>query len=120
MKKFITILFFAGFLTTASYAQSGHRQQKIINLTVRVTRQAKIPETIVINIPKTPVMTMVVTGIMSRITAIMKMIIGITTTGITVIDIGGKEEMVTNVTITEGMKIIAIETIAGAGNSNRN
>ena len=27
MKKFITILFFAGFLTTASYAQSGHRQQ---------------------------------------------------------------------------------------------
>jgi len=28
MKKFITILFFAGFLTTASYAQSGHRQQK--------------------------------------------------------------------------------------------
>ena len=27
MKKFITILFFAGFLTTASFAQSGHRQQ---------------------------------------------------------------------------------------------
>ena len=26
MKKFITVLFFAGFLTTASFAQSGHRQ----------------------------------------------------------------------------------------------
>ena len=27
MKKIITVLFFAGFLTTASFAQSGHRQQ---------------------------------------------------------------------------------------------
>ena len=27
MKTIITVLFFAGFLTTASFAQSGHRQQ---------------------------------------------------------------------------------------------
>jgi len=27
MKKIITVLFFAGFLTTVSFAQSGHRQQ---------------------------------------------------------------------------------------------
>ncbi len=27
MKKIITVLFFAGFLTAASFAQSGHRQQ---------------------------------------------------------------------------------------------
>lgn len=89
----------------------GTISKKIINLTARVTRQAKIPETIVINIPKTPVMTMAVTGIMRRITAIMKMTTRITMTGITGIDIGRKEEMVTIVTITEGMKIIPIETI---------
>lgn len=92
----------------------------IINLTVMVTRQAKIPETIVINIPKTPVMTMVVTGIMSRITGIRKMIMDITTTGITGIDIGGKKDMVTKVTVNGDLKIMTIETITGGGNFNTN
>jgi hypothetical protein len=98
----------------------GTVSKKIINLTVRVTRQTKIPETIVINIPKTPVMTMEVTGIMSSITAIMKMTMGIIMTGITGIGIGGKGDIITNViTITEELKIMTIETITGAGNSTR-
>ena len=98
----------------------GTVSKKIINLTVRVTRQAKIQETIVINIPKTPVITMAVTGIMSRISAIMKMIMDITTTGVTGTDIGGKKNMFTKVTLNGDLKIMTIETITGAGNSNRN
>ena len=88
----------------------------IINLTVTDTSHRKIPETIVINIHKTPIMEMGITGIINGIKGIMKMIMDIIKRGETGIEERwGETNMIIHTTTKEVLKIIPIETGTGTG-----